>query len=54
MEIAFVVIVVSVAVWYLVRRLLRTIKAEQPSCGCSGCDGCAAAPKNAHKESIER
>jgi hypothetical protein len=45
METIIVVIVVSVAVWYLYRRFVCTAKAENPSCSCGGCDSCPSAQK---------
>ncbi len=40
-------IIVSLAVWYLLRWFKAAVKAENPTCGCGGCQSCPAA---AHKD----
>jgi hypothetical protein len=42
-------IVVAVAIWYLYRRFVRTVKSENPSCGCGACDSCPAAQKTEYE-----
>ncbi len=43
-EAIILIVIVAVAVWYLLRRFTAAVKAENPSCGCGGCEGCPAGP----------
>ena len=43
------ILIGAAAAWYLVRRCKATLKNENPSCGCGGCDNCPAKPINIEK-----
>ncbi|WP_320042348.1 FeoB-associated Cys-rich membrane protein [uncultured Desulfobacter sp.] len=38
-------LIVAVAFFYMIRRMIKAFKG-QPSCGCGGCGGCAVGPEN--------
>ena len=51
METIIIIIAVVIAVWFLYRRIARTVKGDSPSCGCGGGgDGCPSAPQKEIKK----
>lgn len=44
MDIVIVAIAVIIAAGYLIRRIMRAVKAKDASCDCGGCNACSAEP----------
>lgn len=51
METVTIVLIAATPLGYLIRRFAKSVRSEQPSCGCGGCDGCPAAADNLQSRS---
>jgi hypothetical protein len=45
LQLAIVVLIVGCAIAYAALRLRRTLRRDDPCCGCTGCEGCVGMKK---------